>query len=60
MYQMHKLGITTEDFYNNSTVSNAFDLVAIDYSGDIEFIAAIEHKRYPMYGFIFHPEFFLI
>ena len=57
---MHELGITTEDFYNDKNLSSAFELVAVDYSGDVEFITAIEHKKYPMYGFTFHPEFFFL
>lgn len=57
---MHELGIQTDDFYNNKQLAADYELLAIDYSSEIEFITAIEHKRYPMYGFTFHPEFFLL
>lgn len=57
---MHEIGITTEDFYNDKYLSNEFDLLAVDYSGNTEFITAIEHKKYPFFGFAFHPEYFVI
>lgn len=60
LYQMHELGITTESFYANKRLSKEFKLLAVDYSSDVEFVTAIENKRYPIYGFTFHPEFFLM
>lgn len=53
----HELGITPERFDQYSSLAKFFNVLStnVDRKG-IEFISAIEAKRYPVYAVQFHPE----
>ncbi|CEG36738.1 gamma-glutamyl hydrolase a [Plasmopara halstedii] len=53
----HELGITPERFNQYLSLTNFYNVLAtnVDRKG-VEFISAIEAKKYPIYGVQFHPE----
>lgn len=55
-FNMHDKGIEPAHFWEDA-LSNAFELLAtsIDRNGR-PFVAAIEHREWPIYGVQFHPE----
>eukprot|EP00930_Biecheleria_cincta_P004262 TRINITY_DN105160_c0_g1_i1.p1 TRINITY_DN105160_c0_g1~~TRINITY_DN105160_c0_g1_i1.p1 ORF type:complete len:271 (-),score=23.27 TRINITY_DN105160_c0_g1_i1:66-878(-) len=56
-YNMHSSGIQPSHFRKNTILSEDFDALAtsIDREGKL-FVAAIEHRRWPIFGVQFHPE----
>jgi gamma-glutamyl hydrolase len=56
MLENHHDGVWTKTFYANK-LENALTKIAVAYDRDgNEYIANVEHKNYPFYGFQFHPE----
>ena len=54
----HSFLVLEKDFYESSTVSDTYKIVATSYSTDftIKYIAMVEGKKYPFYAVQFHPE----
>lgn len=56
-YFTHLCGIRTANFYKNNKLHEHFDLLATSSTDKgIEFVACIEHKKYPFTANQFHPE----
>ncbi|KDO31557.1 hypothetical protein SPRG_03486 [Saprolegnia parasitica CBS 223.65] len=53
----HRKGITTTRFASTPALTSAFHVLAtsVDRAG-VEYVAAIESQKYPIYGVQFHPE----
>ena len=56
-YFNHHYGFTLANFRKNQKLQRDFDVVATyDRHGD-KFVAIVQHKKYPIIGTQFHPEF---
>eukprot|EP00826_Nyctotherus_ovalis_P065727 TRINITY_DN9668_c0_g6_i1.p1 TRINITY_DN9668_c0_g6~~TRINITY_DN9668_c0_g6_i1.p1 ORF type:complete len:331 (-),score=75.06 TRINITY_DN9668_c0_g6_i1:95-1087(-) len=57
-YNNHQAYVSAHKFYENEKLSNYFNILAMSKSkdGKMSYIAAIEAKKYPVYGVQFHPE----
>ena len=53
----HNWGLRRDDFKSNQYLSTFFDVTSysVDRNNDL-FVASIEGKKFPFYGFQFHPE----
>lgn len=55
--QNHEYGITPRDFIKNKHLENFFNILATSIDeNETEYVAAIEAKKYPIYGVCWHPE----
>jgi len=57
-YNNHNLFVSVKDFMKYENLTNLFNILAVsgDKKNEHKFIAAIEGKKYPIYGVQFHPE----
>ena len=57
MYYTHSCGIRASSFHANSQLSAGFKLLGTSKNAKgVEFVASVEHKKYPFWATQWHPE----
>lgn len=55
-YFNHHYGFELNDFYKSEDLKKAFNVVAYYQKKSKDYVAIVQHKKYPIYGVQFHPE----
>jgi len=56
LYHAHDWVVKTDTYAESELLRNFFDIIATDTLNGEEFVVAIEGKKYPVSGVMFHPE----
>jgi len=56
-FHSHNYGVTTSVFNGQTSMTDNFDIISTEVDAlGVEFVNIIEHKTYPIFGTMFHPE----
>ena len=56
LYHAHDWVIKTDTYEESEPLQGFFDIIATDSKEGEEFVVAVEGKRYPVTGVMYHPE----
>ena len=56
LYHAHDWVIKTDTYAEREPLNNFFNILATDEFEGEEFVVAVEGKKYPVTGVMFHPE----